>query len=156
MSSTDQHGVHSPFVYDFVTQCLYQKRLSREGKVMDVLLKSLAYFKSKNVLFVGVDARFQDEVLNRFPSLELNLAPYDFIYIDILTEENMATYIIDKKGVLKNTVVLVKGIHGKKEVETLWEGIKNAGQTRVTLDFFYGGLIFFREGQAKEHFKIRI
>ena len=26
VSATNQHGVHSPFVYDFVTKCLYDKK----------------------------------------------------------------------------------------------------------------------------------
>ena len=27
LKSTNQHGVHSPFVYDFVTKCLYNNQL---------------------------------------------------------------------------------------------------------------------------------
>jgi len=35
LKSTNQHGVHSPFVYDFVTKCLYDKKTYSEYKLLD-------------------------------------------------------------------------------------------------------------------------
>ena len=35
LKSTNQHGVHSPFVYDFVTKCLYDKKTYLQYKLLD-------------------------------------------------------------------------------------------------------------------------
>jgi hypothetical protein len=36
-----------------------------------------------------------------------------------------------------------------------WEQIKEHPKVSVTIDLFWIGLVFFKEGQAKEHFKVR-
>jgi hypothetical protein len=37
-----------------------------------------------------------------------------------------------------------------------WEEIKTHPKVTVTIDTFYWGLVFFRNEQPKEHFKIRV
>ena len=155
-SSTDQHGVHSPFVYDYVTKCLYQKRLSNDSKVKDVLLKSLLYFSSENVFFEGMDMEVRKAIKKKIPSLRPNGIPYDFIYLDKLDERNISTYILENKNTHNGTVVFIDGIHRNDHTYVLWKNLRNNEQIRVTVDLFYCGLIFFRKEQAKEHFKIRI
>lgn len=155
-SSTDQHGVHSPFVYNYVTKCLYQKELSQGSKVKDILLKSMRYFSSKNVLFDGMDVEVQEMIKKKIPSLKPNRVPYDLIYIDKLNERNVSTYIIGNKNIHNDTVVFINNIHKNNNLEMQWGILKNNEKIRVTIDLFYCGLIFFRKEQAKEHFKIRV
>jgi hypothetical protein len=155
-SSTDQHGVHSPFVYNYVTKCLYQKELSQGSKVKDILLKSMRYFSSENVLFDGMDVEVQEMIKKKIPSLKPNRVPYDFIYIDKLNERNVSTYIIGNKNIHNDTVVFINNIHKNNNLEMQWGILKNNEKIRVTIDLFYCGLIFFRKEQAKEHFKIRV
>jgi len=155
-SSTDQHGVHSPFVYNYVNKCLYQKELSQGSKVKDILLKSMRYFSSKNVLFDGMDVEVQEMIKKKIPSLKPNRVPYDLIYIDKLNERNVSTYIIGNKNIHNDTVVFINNIHKNNNLEMQWGILKNNEKIRVTIDLFYCGLIFFRKEQAKEHFKIRV
>ena len=60
LKSTNEHGVHSPFVFDFVTKCLYNKQLladllpifsstSLSKKQIQLLLKIIYYFKVKSI-----------------------------------------------------------------------------------------------------------
>ncbi len=155
-SSTNQHGVHSPFVYGYVTKCLYAKQLSKDSTVKDVLFKSIGFFGYKNVCFVGMGSEFQNAVLKMYPSIRLDTPPYDLIYIDKLNAGNISTYIEGNKEIHNDTAVLINGIHENKEVETLWEVLMHSGEIRVTIDLFCCGVLFFRAEQAKEHFKIRI
>jgi len=37
-----------------------------------------------------------------------------------------------------------------------WEAIKKHPKVTVTIDTFSFGIVFFRQEQAKEHFKIRV
>lgn len=41
LKSSNQHGVHSPFVYDFVTKCLYKKTLGSSVSSYKLFLKTL-------------------------------------------------------------------------------------------------------------------
>ena len=61
ISSSNQHGIHSPFVYKFVTNGLYTKRKSSlnsltssfhflSKKQIQLLNKILSYFKIDNIL----------------------------------------------------------------------------------------------------------
>lgn len=46
LKSTNQHGVHSPFVFDLTTKCLYQKQLQEKFSVFVEYKKSLKRNKS--------------------------------------------------------------------------------------------------------------
>ena len=61
LKSTNQHGVHSPFVYNFVTKCLYNKQLIPKKELkhsfttlsnlqMRLLLKIIRYFSAYHIL----------------------------------------------------------------------------------------------------------
>lgn len=39
--STNQHGIHSPFVYDFVTKCLYNRKAYAKYELLDAFRKKL-------------------------------------------------------------------------------------------------------------------
>ncbi|MEZ4778594.1 MAG: class I SAM-dependent methyltransferase [Flavobacteriaceae bacterium] len=41
LKSTNEHGVHSPFVYDFATQCLYNKKWYEDYTTLKKIRKSL-------------------------------------------------------------------------------------------------------------------
>jgi len=71
LKSSNQHGVHSPFVYQLITQCLYKKidknswkifqnsnnellkNLKISHKKVRILLKLIHYFKPKNNLEIA-------------------------------------------------------------------------------------------------------
>lgn len=41
IKSTNQHGIHSPFVYDLTTKCLYQKTISSKKNTLKLYRKNL-------------------------------------------------------------------------------------------------------------------
>ena len=56
----------------------------------------------------------------------------------------------------ENTVMAFSDIYGSEETKKAWQQIKMHSQVTVTIDLFWIGLIFFRKGQVKEDFLIRI
>src|SRR5699024_11631368 len=54
------------------------------------------------------------------------------------------------------SLIILEGINQSKENKALWENIKNINQVNVTVDLFFWGIIFLREGQAEQHFKVRV
>jgi predicted O-methyltransferase YrrM len=55
----------------------------------------------------------------------------------------------------EGSVFIVDDIHWSPGMEAAWEEIKAMPEVTVTLDLFFMGLVFFRKGQAREHFEIR-
>ncbi len=55
----------------------------------------------------------------------------------------------------ENTLMVFDDINWSKEMAEAWQNIQAHPQVTVTLDFFQLGIVFFRKGQAKQHFAIR-
>lgn len=154
-TATNQHGVHSPFIYDFVTKCLYKKSKFKGDKTIRTLLKSIAYFKAKKVHITSKKTYVQSQVINTFPQIELDNHPYDIMYMDWPNAELFQSGITDNLY-HNNTMILIKNIHQNKENSDNWELIKGNEKVKVSVDMFLCGVLFLRKEQAKEHFKIRI
>lgn len=149
LKSTNQHGVHSPFIYQFVTKGLYKKTNSLPVLNSDTRLDKLPKKERKIVA----------KILNYF-----NI---DTIYYNTLEKEETITkelilvYLEHVKNwniIYLNTkhIILIKGIHHGTENNKSWKKIICQTENIVTVDLFYFGIIFFRPKQAKEHFIIRI
>ncbi len=150
-TSTNQHGVHSPFVYDYVTKCLYSKKKYPNTKTLNILLKSIAYFEIKNVFIHKNDENIKNSITSHFPHIHFDKKTFDIIYFD--TPINATLNLIN---IQNNTMIIINDIHHSSKNTAAWERIKNTEQVIITIDMFYCGAVFFRKKQAREHFKIRI
>ncbi|WP_430967691.1 hypothetical protein [Spongiimicrobium sp. 2-473A-2-J] len=158
ITSKNQHGVHSPFVYSYITQCVYlrSKMAHPKNKALSVLLKSVAYFKAQNLLVAPQTTEVQRLLQNRFPKVVFTDAPADLIYIHKPKEVPSLMKLTQGNRVHNNTVLLINEIHKTREHLRIWRALKNSEQIQVSVDMFYCGALFMRKEQAKEHFKIRI
>ncbi len=81
----------------------------------------------------------------------------DFVYIDgNHTKEatlNYFNWCLPK--VHENTLLIFDDIYWSEGMKEAWEEIKNDPSVTVTVDLFWIGLVYFKKGQAKEHFKIK-
>ncbi|WP_282161441.1 hypothetical protein [Ulvibacterium marinum] len=156
ITSRNQHGVHSPFVYNFITRSIYTKTRYKGNKVLDVLLKSVDYFKAKVILLPKEDIALKDLIQKNSSKVAFQGKPYDIIYLEHPNEVSCHEYSPSENRIHNDSMLLINSIHKNKKMETHWENIKKWEHVTVTLDFFYCGAVFFRKEQAEEHFKIRI
>lgn len=155
-SATNQHGVHSPFIYGYVTKCLYRKKKYSSSKSLNVLFKSIAYFGSERIMLQDNEEELKGLINKNFPEAKFVLADADIIYLSKKNISKVETFLSAKKNIHNNTLLLLDGIYKSKQSEAIWKALKNDPKVTVTVDMFYCGAVFFRDEQAKEHFKIRI
>ena len=172
--STNQHGVHSPFVYDLVTKCFY----SSKNKVVFATIKSIykkaninyytaklinripPHFGFKNALILTEPSDSIAKVLstNNIVSIDTAIQSkryYDIVYIAI----SQLQYELNIESLLSmmhnDSILIINSISKSKMNTTMWEEVKEHPKVTVTIDTFYMGYVFIRNEQAKEHFTIR-
>jgi hypothetical protein len=153
LSATNQHGVHSPFVYNFITKGLYRKGTKTFSVTENVFIKCISYFSCQKIGIIKGSNELKEQLDSVFKNLEYDSLPYDIMYTDV---KNEPANNIDSKYRHNETILIITGIYASKESLTLWKEIKKREEVRVTIDVFHCGLVFFRREQVKEHFKIRI
>lgn len=151
LKSQNQHGLHSPFVYDFVTKGLYKKGIkisnfneyselqSLSKKQQKVLSKIVKYFKINTIYF---------DVLKFTKTSEKGFRLLFISNINVLSE-------VDFKDLNSKEIIIVHGIYQNKKSYQKWQEITKNKDITVSVDLFYFGLIFSRKEQAKEYFTIR-
>lgn len=154
-SSTNQHGVHSPFVYNYVTKCIYAQSNFKGTNTIQVLLKSMDYFKATSAYLDSQNYQVGNLVKSKYPNVELEEEPYDIMYIDHPKME-LINVFLNSSAIHNDTMLLVGTPYKNRKSTSQWELIKRNERVTVSVDMYYCGAVFFRKEQAKEHFKIRI
>jgi hypothetical protein len=156
ITATDQHGVHSPFVYRYVTLCLYGTPRFKVAAPTNILLKTITYFKLKEIELITNNERIPLEITTHMNGVSIVDASQKLIYLDILNDMTLDRYLINNDSIANDTILYIPEIYKDSDRNAFWKKIKALEKVSVSVDMFYGGLIFFRSEQAKEHFKIRI
>ena len=156
LRATNEHGIHSPFIYRYLTKGIYRKPRKHPKKNLDVLLKSIAYFEFKNIGLPKGPPTVEKLIREAFPHVRINKTPYGLLYLP----EPDACFFDNFSGpeelLHDGSLVLVDQIHKDRRAETQWKRMCEADSFRVSIDFFYCGLLFIRKEQATQHFRIRI
>lgn len=153
LTSTNQHGVHSPFVYGYITKCLYKKKQLKLPTTLKVLIKSIAYFKYDS-LYLIEDYKTSEEIIKQhFTTISIteNNAEVIVCSISDLSDTNL-----DINNLSNDCMLLLDNIYTNSKNFKTWKHLTELNHVRVSIDMFYCGALFFRKEQVKEHFKIRI
>ncbi|TDT47548.1 hypothetical protein CLV90_1624 [Maribacter spongiicola] len=153
LTSNNQHGIHSPFVYDYITKCLYQKKELKLPATLKVLIKSIAYFKYNSIRLIG-DFKTSEEIIKQhYASISITEHSADIIVCSI---SDFGDTNIDINTLSNDCMLLLDGIHTSSENFKTWKLLKELKHVSVSIDMFYCGALFFRKEQVNEDFKIRI
>lgn len=150
--SKNQHGIHSPFVFDFATKGLYQKQKYQEK--LNLKTTSLDFSKTEEKVLIKILKYFK--IQNEFNTIINSTKTSDKNH-KVLYYNDLKKNIFDSLGFNPSIkMLIIRRIHQSKESELKWVEIINFENATVTVDLFYFGLVFFRKEQRKEHFIIRI
>lgn len=111
---------------------------------------------------------FQDLNLE---NIELHVGNFDLILPDIIAQQPSLDFVyIDgnhrKDATLnyfkwclpkvnENSLLIFDDIYWSEGMKEAWSEIKNHPEVTITIDLFWIGLVYFKKGQAKEHFKLK-
>ena len=245
LKSSNQHGVHSPFVYDLITKCFYDKTNYSEYKALEayrsellqnqemititdfgtgskvfksderaikamvktsgtslkntkLLFRLVNYFQSASVLELGTNLgigtyalslgnpkaaittiegcsetlkvaqrQFTEKKSSNIQTIhgdfktqiqQLPKTKWDLVFFDgHHSKEATLDYFESLLPAAHNdSLFIFDDIYWSKGMTEAWEIIKDHPQVTVTVDIFNWGIVFFRQEQLKEHFKIRV
>lgn len=143
LTANTRHGTHSPFVYRLVDEVIYARRQPEESRdrVVRLVARLVDHFRPREVYEPGSG-----------PAPE----PLDFV----LATGRDAGETADGLRALwpklhSGSVLLLTDSYRNAKAKLLWQSIKARPEVTVTVDLFRVQLVFFRSGQAREHFRIR-
>ncbi|MEN8118904.1 MAG: class I SAM-dependent methyltransferase [Bacteroidota bacterium] len=133
---------------------------SQKANVYTIEGDSSVYKKAKrtfeqagltNVVFINdLFDQALPKVLNEIPGLDL-------VYFDgnhkMEPTLNYFEQCLTKKT--NDSVFIFDDIHWSNDMEKAWEHIKSHPKTKVTIDLFQMGIVFFRKELSREHFVIK-
>lgn len=101
----------------------------------------------------AVQGRFTDqlpEVLSDHPRIDL-------AFLDGHHEQAATLDLFHRllPHVHPNSALVFDDIHWSPGMQAAWEAVKAHPQVTVTIDLFDLGIVFLRQGQAKEHFRLK-
>jgi|SRR5690606_2081956 len=147
-TSNNQHGVHSPFVYQLLTKALYRNNKTPHS---DLLLAWKNEYKIKDKRKIKIINR----ALNYFNDASFKTAHTGNYtadrtwYVSILEHSQLE---IGNK-LIHHPFIIIDHIDKQHEK---WKKISQDSMVTLSLDFYTIGFLFYKPGQHKENFKIRI
>lgn len=94
---------------------------------------------------------------NTLPELSEDPGKFGFVYISgrYSPDTTLRYFELLLPFVTEDAVVVIEKMYRNNDMKAVWSAIQQHAQVTVTVDLFRIGLIFFKKGQAKEHFSIR-
>jgi hypothetical protein len=154
LRSTNHHGVHSPFVYRYLTRCLYRKGYRHRTKFQRIALKSIPYFDFRSVCIPG-EHDLKKILSKEHPEVVYDRPPYDLIP---LARGQISNVDLNRLVPLchNDSAILVEDFRRTASEHQVWESLCEDPRITVSIDYYAGGILFFRKEQEKQHFRIRI
>lgn len=177
--SQNDHGIHSPFMFRFISKCFYAKgsRLSKRvyrAETMEIsypaaelLYRIFNYLKPAKTFVLGAKDEAVIKML-RYTGEENKIKTWFFsplapipggadlaVIADIEKEAAMASLELILANAHNDTVCVIPNIHDTRLMERTLHAIQAHPKVSVTVDAYHLGLIFFRREQVEQHFMVR-
>jgi predicted O-methyltransferase YrrM len=119
--------------------------------ISSVAQQSFDKLKLKNIqTYVG---NFDDQL----KTILHNITTVDFVFIDgnHRKEPTLNYFFLCLQKATDDSVFIFHDIHWSAEMFDAWNEIKQHPRVTITIDLFYLGIVFFKQGRSKEHFTLK-
>ena len=175
--STNQHGIHSPFVFALVTKCFYAKKIYNTYSKFDTKTTDLkkAKFLCRFVNYCNFNTIYHSEFISKNFKIALSsnldsvLKTYSekipkitnfeqklLIYVKSLPLDNREEFQQFMERCSNDSIILIEDIRLSSTQFEYWKQLKSNPLVRVSIDTYWFGILCFRKEQNKEHFTIRL
>ena len=150
-NSTNQHGVHSPFVFNLITKCLYSSvnqkitnSIPFQTKKHKTIHRLLHYFNEPNPQIIASQNN-SNSSSNKVNYIDVDYCIQNKIKIEIILSNTS-----------NDTCFIFDNIHTTASNQAFWKSIIQNPVFSATIDTFHLGIAFVRKEQKKQHFTIRM
>ncbi|MGZ3778350.1 MAG: O-methyltransferase [Mucilaginibacter sp.] len=152
---------------------LTAKSALTQRKLARLLYRLVADLQPKNMIELGADLGITSLYLQKaapeaqlytkeggsenLPGMINGLDKLDFVFVSGHNKETALSYFewcLPK--VHENTLLIFDDIYRNEGMKEAWKKIKAHPKVTVTIDLFWLGLVYFRKGQVREDFVIKI
>ena len=140
LNATNQHGVHSPFLFAMVCFCFYNKAWKGE---------KFKPWKSKKHNLVAVAISHQLRLFAKQASVDFQIDPPKVMHTKSKT---LVQWIKELTIEDKPHITLIDNLHLERDA---WEAFRNSSGY-VVLDLYFYGIIIHRPQQTVETFFLKV
>lgn len=154
LRSKNRHGIHSPFIYEFLDRGLYAAPLKKVPAQDRLLKATLMHFKPKKI---GVSKTLPaySPLLKILPNNSVSKNPPFDLFIYGQPSESIVGFLSTPGNRHNDSMIYIGNLRASARGYALWEEISRHDSVRVVLETYQAGLLFFRREQAREYFRIR-
>ena len=140
---------------------VYLQKAAPEAKV-DTLEGSPETAAVARETFAKAGLKYIEEITGNFddtlPKLINELDRLDFVFVDGNHQKDATLKYFEwcLPKVHEGTLLIFDDIYWSEGMKEAWAGIKAHPQVTVTVDLFWIGLVFFKQGRVKEDFLVKI
>lgn len=154
LRARNRHGTHSPFIYGFLDQTYYRQPRQGLDASRWLLHAAIRHFRPETAWATGTAGKPGATLKAEFPHLAWKQEPPADICLFESPGNALLEWLEEPGNYHRGTVAYVGGLR-KPGGQAAWKKAYSLPQVRVSLENFSAGLLFFRHGQAREHFRIR-
>ncbi len=147
LKSSNQHGLHSPFVYNYLTKGLYETRNLSGNKQVNWVLKSIDYFEPNKIY---ITSELQNEFSEYKECLTETISQADLIIV----KNNYNDCVDEIIDVMNSKQLLL--VCNQKYDSRLQKKMQTNENVVVLVDFYVGSLVSKRTEQLKQNFFLRL